>query len=161
MIQFIKEHIIHRFEIPQSITTDQGKMFIRQEMNYIVADYGIQLIISTSFYAQDNGQVEASNNVLIGIYEKMSEEDQRDWHKILSKTLWAYMTYKRSSTGVSHFSLTYGQNEELLMEVVVPSLRVSKQNGLTQEYSEAMMMELKSADDRRIQASTIRWFKIK
>ena len=39
------------------------------------------------------------------------------------------------------------------MEVVVPSLRVSKKNGLTpQEYSEAMMMELESADDRRIQA---------
>ena len=38
------------------------------------------------------------------------------------------------------------------MEVVVPSLRVSMQNGLTsQEYSEAMMMELESADDRRIQ----------
>ena len=32
------------------------------------------------------------------------------------------------------------------------SLRVSKKNDLTpQEYSEAMMMELKSADDRRIQ----------
>ena len=35
----------------------------------------------------------------------------------------------------------------------MPSLRVSRQNGLTlQEFSEAMMMELKSADDRRIQA---------
>ena len=35
----------------------------------------------------------------------------------------------------------------------MPSLRVSKQNGLTlQEYSEAMMMELESTDDRRIQA---------
>ena len=161
VIQFIKEQIIHRFEIPQSITTDQGKMFIRQEMNYIVADYVIQLIISTSFYAQANGQAEVSKNVLIGIYEKMLEEDQRNWHKILSKTLWACMTYKRSSTGVSHFYLTYGKNAILPMEVVVPSLRVSKQNGLTQEYSETMMMELESTDDRRIQASTIRWFKIK
>ena len=35
----------------------------------------------------------------------------------------------------------------------MPSLRVSMQNGLTsQEYSEAMMMELESADDRRIQS---------
>ena len=44
---------------------------------------------------------------------------------------------------VKSFSLTYGQDVVLPMEVVVPSLRVSKQNGLTpQEYSEAMMMEL-------------------
>ena len=35
----------------------------------------------------------------------------------------------------------------------MPSVRVSRKNDLTpQEYSEAMMMELESADDRRIQA---------
>ena len=35
----------------------------------------------------------------------------------------------------------------------MPSLRVSRQNSLTpQEYSEVMMMELKSIDDRRMQA---------
>ena len=35
----------------------------------------------------------------------------------------------------------------------MPSLRVSRQNDFTpQEYSEAMMMELESPDDRRIQS---------
>ena len=41
----------------------------------------------------------------------------------------------------------------LPMEVVVPSLRVSRQNGLNpREYSEAMMMELKALDGKRLQA---------
>ena len=62
------------------------------------------------------------------------------------------MTSKRSSTWVSHFSLTYGQDAILPMEVVVPSLRVFKKNGFTpQEYSEAMMMALESTYGRRIQ----------
>ena len=61
----------------------------------------------------------------------MLEEDPRDCHKILLETLWAYKTSKRISTWVSPFSLTYGQDAVLLMEVVVPSLRVSRQNGLT------------------------------
>ena len=39
VIHFIKEHIIHRFEIPQSITTDQGTIFSREEMNYFAAGY--------------------------------------------------------------------------------------------------------------------------
>ena len=56
VIQFIKEQIIHRFGIPQSITTDQGTMFTRDEMTYFAKDYGIQLIRSTPFYAQANGQ---------------------------------------------------------------------------------------------------------
>ena len=41
----------------------------------------------------------------------------------------------------------------LPMEVVVPSLRVSKHNDLNpQEYSKAMMMELEALDGKRFQA---------
>ena len=87
MIQFIKEYIIHRFGIPHSITNDQGTMFSGEEMNYFATDYGIQLIISTSFYAQANEQEKASNKVLIGILEKMLEENPRDWHDELKSHL--------------------------------------------------------------------------
>ena len=44
VIQFIKEQIIHKFGIPQSITIDQGTMFTREEMNYFAVYYRIQLI---------------------------------------------------------------------------------------------------------------------
>ena len=41
----------------------------------------------------------------------------------------------------------------LPMEVVIPSLRVSRHNGLNpQGYSEAMMMELEALDGKRLQA---------
>ena len=76
-------------------------------MTYFSKDYGIQLIRSTLFYAQANGQVEASNKVLINIMEKMLEDNPKDWHKILSKTLWGYRTSKRDSIWVSPYSLTY------------------------------------------------------
>ena len=78
VIQFIKEQIIHRFGIPQSITIDQGTMFTGDEMTYFAKDYGIQLIRFTPFYAQENGQVEASNKVLINILEKMLEDNPKD-----------------------------------------------------------------------------------
>ena len=54
VIQFIKEHIIPRFGIPQSITIDQGTMFTRDEMTYFAKDYGIQLIRFNPLYAQEN-----------------------------------------------------------------------------------------------------------
>ena len=39
------------------------------------------------------------------------------------------------------------------MEVVVPSLRVSRQNDLnTKKYNEVMMMELEALDGKRLQA---------
>ena len=49
---------------------------------------------------------------------------------ILSETLWASRTSKRDSTGVNPYSPTYGQDAVLPMEVVVPSIRVSRQNDL-------------------------------
>ena len=144
---------MHRFGISQSITTDQGTMFTRYEMTYFSKDYGIQLIRSTLFYAQANGQVEASNKVLISILEKMLEDNSRDWYIILSETLWAYKTSKRGSTWASPYSLTYGQDAVRPMKVVVPFLRVSRHNDLNpQEYNEAMMMELEALDGKRLQA---------
>ena len=50
----------------------------------------------------------------------------------------------------------------LPMEVVFPSLRVSRQNDLNpQDYSEAMMMELEALDGKRLQAldRKRRWLK--
>ena len=61
------------------------------------------------------------------------EENPRDWHRLLSETLWAYRTSKRCATGVSPYSLVYGHDVVLPMEVVVPSLRVAKHNGLILE----------------------------
>ena len=54
VISFTKKQIIHRFGIRQSITIDQGTMFVGEEMNYFAENYGIQLIKSTLFYAKAN-----------------------------------------------------------------------------------------------------------
>ena len=105
-------------------------MFTGDEITYFAKDYDTRLIKSTPFYAQENGKTEASNKVLISIMEKMLEDNLKDWQKFLSETLCAYRTSKRDSTGVSPYSLTYGQDAVLPMEVEVPSLRVSKKNGL-------------------------------
>ena len=73
------------------------------------------------------------------------------WHKILSKSLWTYRISKRDSIGVSPYSLTYGHDAMLPMEVVVPSLRGFRRNDLnSQEYSETMMMELEALDGKRL-----------
>jgi hypothetical protein len=61
VINCIKEHVIHRFGIPQTITTDGGSMFISEEFTKFTADMGIKLIRSSPYYAQANGQAEASN----------------------------------------------------------------------------------------------------
>ena len=51
VISFVKEHIIHRFGIPQTITTDGGLVFISEEFRKFADDMGIKLIRSSPYYA--------------------------------------------------------------------------------------------------------------
>ena len=47
MIEFVKEHIVYRFGTPQTITTDQGSMFISEEFGEFAANMGIKLLNSS------------------------------------------------------------------------------------------------------------------
>jgi hypothetical protein len=51
MIDFVQEHIIYRFGIPQTVTTDQGAMFISEEFEIFTADIGFKLLNSSPYYA--------------------------------------------------------------------------------------------------------------
>jgi transposase InsO family protein len=90
MIEFVKEHIIYRFGIPQTITTDQGAQFVSLEFREFVESMGIKLFNSSPYYAQANGQVEASNKIIIKLIQKKIDQKPRRWHSVLSEALWAY-----------------------------------------------------------------------
>ena len=70
MIDFVREHIVYRFGIPQTITTDQGTMFTSEEFRYFAVGMGIKLLNSSPYYAQANGQAEASNQMMIKLIKK-------------------------------------------------------------------------------------------
>ena len=51
VIEFITEHIIHRFGIPQTLTTNQGSSFISNEVHDFAESYKIKLLNSSPYYA--------------------------------------------------------------------------------------------------------------
>jgi transposase InsO family protein len=55
MVEFIKEHIIYRFGIPQTITIDQGTQFTSSEFRKFAESMGIKLLNSSPYYSQANG----------------------------------------------------------------------------------------------------------
>ena len=50
-IDFVQEHIIYRFGIPQTITTDEGPMFISEEFESFATGIGFKLLNSSPYYA--------------------------------------------------------------------------------------------------------------
>ena len=55
MVDFVKEHNIYHFGIPQIITTDQRTMFTSEEFKDFATSMGIKLLNSSPYYAQANG----------------------------------------------------------------------------------------------------------
>ena len=70
VIEFVTEHIIHRFDIPQTLITDQGTSFMSKEVHEFAELYRIKLLNSSPYYAQANGQAESSNRTLISLTKK-------------------------------------------------------------------------------------------
>ena len=130
-IEFITEHIIHRFGIPQTLTTDQGSSFISKEVRAFAESYKIKLLNSSLYYAQANRYAESSNNILIKLVKKKIEENPRRWHEVLSEALWAHRISRHGATKVTPFELVYGQEAVLPVEVNLDAYRLAKQNDLS------------------------------
>jgi transposase InsO family protein len=124
VINFIKEHVIHRFGIPQTITTDEGSVFISEQFRKFTTDVGIKLVRSSPYYAQANGQVEASNQSLIKLIKSKIDEHPRRWHEVLSEALWAHRISCHGAIKTSPYHLVYGQEVILPWEITSGSRRV-------------------------------------
>ena len=71
----------------------------------------------------------------------------------MSEVLWAYQTSKRLSINTTHFSLVYGHDAVLPIEIIVQSLRMAKQNQLSHiDYESAMMAEMDDLDEVQVSA---------
>jgi hypothetical protein len=68
---------VHRFGIPQTLTMYQGLSFMSHQVCEFAESLKIKLLSSSPYYAQANGQAEASNTTLI---KKKIEENPKRWH---------------------------------------------------------------------------------
>ncbi|XP_015941283.1 uncharacterized protein LOC107466794 [Arachis duranensis] len=103
-------------------------MFTGQQIKDFAASRNINMVTSTSNYAQANEQVEAVNKILINLIKKQIRSRPRTWHDTLSQVLWAYRNSPRGSTGTFPYKLVYGHDAVLPLEVNLNTLRVLKQD---------------------------------
>lgn len=153
VIDFIDSHIIHRYGIPHSITTDRGTVFVGEQFTSYISSFKIKLYHSSPYYPQANGQAESANKILINIIKKMIEDKPRKWHENLSTALWACRNTKSTATGFTPYRLTYGQDAVLPMEVTVPSSRTMNVEMVPNDVHETMLMrELEQTSSDRLKA---------
>lgn len=147
---FILNYIIYRYGIPSSIVTDNGGQFKNKDLDELCEKFKIKQHWSSVYYLQGNGQAEASNKNLFTILHRTMNKSGKDWHLQLNPILWAYRTSIKTPTRATPFSLLYGSEAVLPIEVEIPSLRVSLQGLVTDEdHRISRLQELELLDERR------------
>ena len=81
-------------------------------------------------------------------------DTSRDWSEKLPFALWAYRTSFRTSTKATPYSLVYGMEAVLPVEIEMGSLRVALERQIPKvEWVEAWLDQLNILDERRLQAT--------
>ena len=96
------------------------------------------------------GVVEAANKNIKKIIQKMTVT-YKDWHEMLPFSLHGYRTSIRTSTGATPFSLVYGMEVVLPVEVEIPSMRVLMEAKLTDaEWIQSRYDQLNLIEEKRL-----------
>ena len=106
--KFILYYIICCFDIPSTIFIDHGENFENLNMEELCTSLCIHHYFSSPYFPQGNGQVEATNKILLKILKKVINDSNRDWHLQINPALWAYHTSFHTSIGTTPCSLVYG-----------------------------------------------------
>jgi len=105
------------------LITDNALNFNGKLIVKLYSKWNIDHFNSSPYKPNMNGVVEAANKNLKKIIQNMVVT-YKDWHEMLSYALHAYHTTIKTFTGANLYSLVYGVEAVMLLEVEIPSLRV-------------------------------------
>nr|XP_027191080.1 uncharacterized protein LOC101494924 [Cicer arietinum] len=150
VVRFIKRELICRYGLPNKIITDNATNLNNKMMKELCDNFKIQHHNSSPYRPKMNGAVEAANKNIKKIIQKMVET-YKDWHEMLPFALHGYRTSVRTSTGATPFSLVYGMEAVLPIEVEIPSIKVLMETKLEEaEWVQSRYDQLNLIEEKRM-----------
>ncbi|GKV18246.1 hypothetical protein SLEP1_g28653 [Rubroshorea leprosula] len=131
--EFLFNSILCRFGIPKRIIADNGPQFRAAALRSFCNDYGIELALTSVYTPQSNGQAESANKIVLRGLKTRVLAAHSNWVDELNKVLWSCRTTPSSATGETPFSLAYGAEAVIPVEVGLPSDRAGWHDDLNNE----------------------------
>ncbi|GKV42478.1 hypothetical protein SLEP1_g49874 [Rubroshorea leprosula] len=119
--EFMFNSILCRFGIPKRIIADNGPQFRAAALRSFCNDYGIELALTSVYTPQSNGQAESVNKIILQGLKTRVLAAHTNWVDELNKVLWSCRTTPSSATGETPFSMAYGAEAVIPVEVGLPS----------------------------------------
>ena len=126
--RFIWKNIVTRFGVPHVLISNNGLQFDSKTFRRYCGELGITNRYSTPAYSQGNGQEETVNKVIVNGLKKRLDDAKGKWVEELPHVLWTYRTTPCRSTGETPFSMTYGAETVIPLEIGFLILRTSSFN---------------------------------
>ena len=148
--RFVWRNIVTRFGVPRTLISNNGLQFDSKAFRRYYCELGIVNRYLTPAYPQGNGQVEASNKVIVNGLKKRLDNAKGRWVEELPHVLWAYRTTTRRLTGETPFTMTYGAEAVIPLKANFPTL---KTNSFTPSGNDELLGEsLDLIEERRERA---------
>jgi hypothetical protein len=104
---FFKE-VIRLHGLPRSIVLDRDTKFIGNFWRTLWKKLGTNLLFSSAYHPQTDGQTEVVNKSLGDLLRSLVTEHHSSWDNILPQEEFAYNDSVNRSTGKSPFQIVYG-----------------------------------------------------
>ena len=148
--RFLEKDLVCRYGLLARLVNVQN--FNGKLIDELCIKWKIKHLNSSPYRPKMNGAVEAANKNLKKIIQKMVVT-YKNWHEMLLYALHAHRTTVRTSTNATPYSLVYGMEAVMPLEVEIPSLRILNDVELDEsEWARLRFEQLNLINERRLAA---------
>nr|GEY47801.1 reverse transcriptase domain-containing protein [Tanacetum cinerariifolium] len=123
--KFVWDNIVCGFGIPGEIISNTGKQFSDNPFKDWCDKINITQRFASVKHSQSNGLMERANRSLGEGIKSRIGKGNKNWVEELPRVLWDHRTMIKSSHGDTPFSLTYGTEAVIPIEIEMPTYRTA------------------------------------
>ena len=139
---------IAKYEIPARLHSDQGATFESEIIKQLCDMMGIKKSRTAPYHASGNGMTERFNRTLISMIGTLDPEKKRNWKPFILSLVHAYNCIRHESTGYSRYSLLFGREPRLPVDMAFGLERESVQEKSYNEYVSDLREKISDAFEK-------------
>ncbi|GAA0174509.1 hypothetical protein LIER_27888 [Lithospermum erythrorhizon] len=143
-----QKEIFTRFGVPRVLITANGTQFTSGSIEDLFCELDIECRMVSVSYPHANGQVDVMNSVIFKGIKKRVHEKGSSWDRELPMVLWSFRRTPSPIRGETPFSLVYGSEVLLPVEIHLETARVSYYDELANE--QGLGLDLDLLEEKRV-----------
>ena len=140
------DQFVCRFGVPEYLHTDQGRNFESNLIKELCQILGVHKTRTTPYHPQSDGMVERFNRTVLNMLSiALVGKDEKTWDLHLPMVMMAYRTSIHETTGTTPFSLMFGREVCLPVDLMYGSPEPMENFPNTARYAMDMRSRLETA----------------